>query len=81
MVARGSALQAAMLSPLYKVRNFGIKDYSQYAIALEWVPPGSKMTKDFVAFPIRSPMNLTKMVTFTRQETFEVRAVTIVFYW
>mmetsp|Transcript_51077 Transcript_51077/g.119561 ORF Transcript_51077/g.119561 Transcript_51077/m.119561 type:complete len:833 (-) Transcript_51077:115-2613(-) len=36
-VARGCALQAAMLSPLYKVRDFKVEDTSPYAINLGWM--------------------------------------------
>jgi len=35
-VARGCALQAAMLSPLYKVRDFTVNDTSPYAVSIGW---------------------------------------------
>merc|ERR1712176_108364 len=36
-VARGCALQAAMLSPLYKVRDFKVEDCSPYGISVGWM--------------------------------------------
>lgn len=35
-VARGCALQAAILSPLYKVRDFKVEDQSPYGITVGW---------------------------------------------
>merc|ERR1712050_327365 len=40
-VARGCALQAAMLSPLYKVRDFKVEDASPFAINVGWMGTGS----------------------------------------
>merc|ERR1740138_258972 len=36
-VARGCALQAAILSPLYKVRDFKVDDTYPYAISIGWM--------------------------------------------
>jgi heat shock protein 4 len=36
-VARGCALQAAILSPLYKVRDFKVEDCSPYPIKICWI--------------------------------------------
>jgi len=36
-VARGCALQAAMLSPLYKVRDFQVNDSSPAAVSIGWM--------------------------------------------
>jgi len=36
-VARGAALQAAILSPLYKVRDFKIEDFSPHSISVGWM--------------------------------------------
>merc|ERR1712151_578086 len=35
-VARGCALQAAMLSPFYKVREFRVEDTSPFPVRLGW---------------------------------------------
>merc|ERR1719261_2329534 len=36
-VARGAALQAAILSPLYKVRDFKVEESSPFAINVGWM--------------------------------------------
>merc|ERR1740138_1254008 len=36
-VARGCALQAAILSPLYKVRDFKVEDTSPFAVNVGWM--------------------------------------------
>merc|ERR1712014_402315 len=36
-VARGCALQAAILSPLYKVRDFIVEDCSPYSVNVGWM--------------------------------------------
>lgn len=43
-VARGCALQAAILSPLYKVRDFEVKDTTPFGIRVGWT--GTAVDKD-----------------------------------
>merc|ERR1719254_158771 len=48
-VARGCALQAAILSPLYKVRDFKIEDTSPFPINIGWMgqaPPADAAKQD-----------------------------------
>mmetsp|Transcript_77890 Transcript_77890/g.225274 ORF Transcript_77890/g.225274 Transcript_77890/m.225274 type:complete len:902 (-) Transcript_77890:92-2797(-) len=49
-VARGCALQAAILSPLYKVRDFKVEDSSPHAISIGWMgsapPPDAAKEED-----------------------------------
>merc|ERR1719453_2820849 len=40
-VAKGCALQCAMLSPAFKVRDFSVNDVSMYPIGLSWAPTAS----------------------------------------
>merc|ERR1719454_1686594 len=44
-VARGCALQAAILSPLYKVRDFKVEDTTLVGVSISWqgtaIDPGS----------------------------------------
>merc|ERR1719408_337753 len=77
-VACGCALQAAILSPLYKVRDFKVEDTAPFAINVLWMGTGgagdaeedgdSTATagdgepKEVTLFPERSPMNLLKML-------------------
>ena len=41
-VARGCALQAAILSPLFKVREFGVTDFSNHGVAVAWKAEGGE---------------------------------------
>jgi heat shock protein 4 len=82
-VARGCALQAAILSPLYKVRDFKIEDSSPFGVNISWTgsplekaPEGNGEDKPHSAtiFASGSPMGLHKMLTFFRKEPFDVKA-------
>merc|ERR1719456_768109 len=88
-VARGCALQAAILSPLYKVREFKVDDVAPFAINVLWTGTAdveaaeddgdTQMTasegelKTVTLFPENSMMNLLKMLTFWRKAPFEMR--------
>merc|ERR1719359_2046039 len=41
-VAKGCALQCAMLSPAFKVRDFSVTDITMYPIALSWAGPAGE---------------------------------------
>mmetsp|Transcript_73047 Transcript_73047/g.171297 ORF Transcript_73047/g.171297 Transcript_73047/m.171297 type:complete len:867 (+) Transcript_73047:124-2724(+) len=71
-VARGCALQAAMLSPLYKVREFDVKDCSPFSVGLRWTSDGTE--QKHAIFPARSPMNMVKLLTFYRTKPFQLTA-------
>jgi heat shock protein 4 len=85
-VARGCALQAAILSPLFKVREFGVTDYTHHPISVSWSGSGAATTgegedavespshKSVVVFPRKSPMNVTKVLTFYRNQPFDITA-------
>ncbi|EER08020.1 heat shock protein, putative, partial [Perkinsus marinus ATCC 50983] len=87
-VARGCALQAAMLSPLFKVRDFAVTDFTQQGIEVAWqqqqqatsttdnddVEGCSSIIKRTEVFPPRSTLNTVKMLTFYRKEAFELWA-------
>ena len=89
-VARGCALQAAILSPLFKVREFGVTDYTHHPISVSWSGTGGATTtngdneevgevsgsthKSVVVFPRKSPMNVTKVLTFYRNQPFDITA-------
>lgn len=81
-VARGCALQAAILSPLYKVREFKVEDTSPLPISLGWksVANGNAETqaalgeRSAVIFPENTLMNLVKVLTFYRKDSFELKA-------
>jgi len=87
-VARGCALQAAILSPLFKVRDFKIEDFSPFPITIGWMGSAAdaqeedndpQMTaaegeyKKALVFPLNAPMNQTKMLTFHRKAPFDLK--------
>lgn len=76
-VCRGCALQAAMLSPLFKVRDFDVVDACPYPVALTWQKPGAPEGEMVVQtlFERNSPFPSAKIVTFNRAEPFSVEAI------
>ena len=86
-VARGCALQAAILSPLFKVREFSVVDCTQHPISVSWVSSGAVeedtdmtggeqhgQSKSVIVFARKSPMNVTKVLTFYRNGPFDISA-------
>lgn len=75
-VARGCALQCAILSPNFRVRDFSITDVQPYPIVLSWQgvmddEPGSSSMEVFNQF---HPVPYTKILTLYRPEPFQVEA-------
>eukprot|EP01111_Echinosteliopsis_oligospora_P011189 TRINITY_DN362_c0_g1_i2.p1 TRINITY_DN362_c0_g1~~TRINITY_DN362_c0_g1_i2.p1 ORF type:complete len:802 (-),score=310.35 TRINITY_DN362_c0_g1_i2:32-2437(-) len=64
-VARGCALQCAMLSPVFKVREFTVNDVSPHPIHISWSSDSSDI------FQKNNPIPSPKMVTFKRSEIKE----------
>ena len=71
-VARGCALQCAMLSPTFKVREFQVQDTFPYGIQFSWEKDGERVTS--VVFERGSHVPSAKMLTFYRTEPFEILA-------
>lgn len=72
-VARGCALQCAILSPTFKVRDFKIQESFPFSIALSW--RGSNETEDTgpqhsIVFPKGNVVPSMKAVTIFRPGTF-----------
>ena len=65
-VARGCALQCAILSPVFKVRDFSVQDYNSFPITLSWDQAGKNEVMN--AFPIGNVVPSTKMMTMVRKE-------------
>jgi heat shock protein 4 len=77
-VARGCALQGAMLSPTFHVtRRFEVEDVCPYPIAFSWAAsedgPASERTTSLV-FPKGNPIPSAKMLTFFRSGVFPLDA-------
>ncbi|MCO5578136.1 hypothetical protein L7F22_031974 [Adiantum nelumboides] len=83
-IARGCALQCAMLSPTFRVRDFEVQDAFPFSIFLAWkgAAPDSEVGGSTgeapcssVVFPKGNPVPSTKMLTFFRSGTFQVDAL------
>ncbi|KAL4452428.1 hypothetical protein ABPG75_008090 [Micractinium tetrahymenae] len=71
-VARGCALQCAMLSPTFKVRDFQVLDSFPYGVQFSWEKDGAPVTS--TVFERGSLVPSAKMLTFYRSEPFTIRA-------
>ncbi|KAJ8028256.1 97 kDa heat shock protein [Holothuria leucospilota] len=72
-VSRGCALQCAILSPTFRVREFAVTDLTPYPIKLTWVTekgdPG-----EMVVFKKNDETPFTRMLTFYRNNAFDLEA-------
>ncbi|KAG0045686.1 adenyl-nucleotide exchange factor sse1, partial [Gryganskiella cystojenkinii] len=73
-VARGCALQCAMLSPTFKVREFSIQDITNYPIKMTWQPTPEEEETELVVFNKNNSIPSTKVLTFYRSEPFDLEA-------
>ncbi|KAH7547302.1 hypothetical protein FEM48_Zijuj01G0295300 [Ziziphus jujuba var. spinosa] len=78
-VARGCALECAILSPTFKVREFQVNESFPFSIALSWkgaAPDAQNGATDnqqsTVVFPKGNPIPSVKALTFYRAGTFSV---------
>jgi len=74
-VARGCALQCAILSPTFRVRDFSITDCQPYPVTLYWQPQ-SQLDEDssLEVFTRYHAAPFSKMLTFYRKEPFTLSA-------
>ncbi|XP_055783668.1 heat shock 70 kDa protein 4-like isoform X2 [Salvelinus fontinalis] len=73
-VARGCALQCAILSPAFKVREFSITDAVAYPISLKWNSAAEEGSSDCEVFPKNHAAPFSKVLTFYRREPFSLEA-------
>lgn len=75
-VARGCTLACAVLSPVFKVRDFTIHDATPYSIKVTWDKAADVPDEDteLVVFQPNNPIPSTKILTFYRKENFELEA-------
>ncbi|KAL6897865.1 hypothetical protein ACP4OV_006824 [Aristida adscensionis] len=72
-VARGCALQCAILSPTFKVREFQVHDGFPFSVALSWKAESQNSEPQrTVVFPKGNTIPSIKALTFYRSNTFEV---------
>lgn len=75
-VARGCTLACAVLSPVFKVRDFSIHDATPYSIKVTWDKAADVPDEDteLVVFQPNNPIPSTKILTFYRKENFDLEA-------
>jgi molecular chaperone DnaK (HSP70) len=71
-VSRGCALQCAILSPTFKVREFSVTDIQPFAIKLNW--KAEQDNGNMVIFPQFHQIPFSKLLTFYRRSNFTVDA-------
>jgi len=71
-VSRGCALQCAILSPTFKVREFSVTDVQPFPIKLRWKADSDN--GDMIVFPQFHAVPFSKMLTFYRNDAFSVEA-------
>ncbi|KAI8918865.1 heat shock protein 70 family [Entophlyctis helioformis] len=72
-IARGCALQCAMISPVFKVREFSVQEWNGYPVELNWNPSqmpapkaGEAVVAHMDAFPVGNAIPSSKILTFVR---------------
>lgn len=74
-VARGCALQCAILSPKFRVREFTVQDSAPYTIQVSWGAQDSLQDEDSAKlFERNGPMPASKVMTFNRADGFRLNA-------
>ncbi|XP_077587069.1 heat shock 70 kDa protein 4L [Stigmatopora nigra] len=73
-VARGSALQCAILSPAFKVREFSITDAVPFPITLRWKAPTEDGLGECEVFSKNHAAPFSKVITFHKKEPFDLEA-------
>ncbi|KAJ3874890.1 hypothetical protein F5051DRAFT_454940 [Lentinula edodes] len=76
-VARGATFSCAMLSPVFRVREFSVSDINAYPIKVQWAPVPSDPEEDteLVVFGEGNTMPSTKILSFHRKDPFDIEAV------
>ncbi|XP_015758027.1 PREDICTED: 97 kDa heat shock protein-like [Acropora digitifera] len=73
-VARGCALQCAILSPTLRVREFSVIDAAPYPICLTWKSQSADDEWEMEVFAVNHAFPFSKMLTFYRKEPFTLEA-------
>lgn len=76
-VARGATFACAMLSPVFRVREFAFHDITTYPIQLQWERAPEDLAEEdtqLVVFPRGNALPSTKLLTFARSGPFDIEA-------
>uniref|UniRef100_A0AAZ3RKG5 Heat shock protein 4 like n=1 Tax=Oncorhynchus tshawytscha TaxID=74940 RepID=A0AAZ3RKG5_ONCTS len=74
-VARGCALQCAILSPAFKVREFSITDVVPFPITLRWKSPTEDGVGECEVYSKNHAAPFSKVITFHKDEPFDLEAL------
>ncbi|KAF8149402.1 heat shock protein 70 family [Crassisporium funariophilum] len=76
-IARGATFACAMLSPVFRVRDFHITDINHYPIKVQWTASPSDPDDDteLLVFPQGNTIPSTKVLSFYRKEPFNIESV------
>lgn len=74
-IARGATFACAILSPVFRVREFSVTDITPYSIRVQWDKTPDDDDSELLVFPKGNTIPSTKILTFHRKEPFEVEAV------
>ncbi|KAM4045829.1 heat shock protein 105 kDa [Anomaloglossus baeobatrachus] len=73
-VARGCALQCAILSPAFRVREFSVTDVVPYPISLKWRTEADEAEGFHEVFDKNHVAPFSKVLTFHRKNPFQLEA-------
>ncbi|TDL25944.1 heat shock protein 70 [Rickenella mellea] len=71
-IARGATFACAMLSPVFRVRDFSIHDMNAYPIKVKWERTPDDEDTELVVFPRGNTIPSTKVLTFYRKDAFDL---------
>lgn len=72
--ARGATFACAMLSPVFRVREFSMIDLHPYSIKVQWEKEEDDEDTHLVVFPKGNPIPSTKALSFSRKAPFQLEA-------
>ncbi|KAG8837972.1 adenyl-nucleotide exchange factor sse1 [Serendipita sp. 400] len=73
-VARGATFACAMLSPVFKVREFTYHDVAAYPVKVQWEPTEEEPESELIVFPKGNTVPSTKILTTARTAPFDIEA-------
>ena len=71
-VARGGALQCAIMSPAVRVRDFSVTDIQPYSVMITFDNENGQRS-DMEVFPVNHPVPFSRLLTMARREPFTVK--------
>ncbi|KAH9859172.1 heat shock protein [Lenzites betulinus] len=72
--ARGATFACAMLSPVFRVRDFSIHDITAYPVKVTWERQPEDEDTELTVFQHGNAIPSTKVLTFYRKDAFDLEA-------